>query len=249
MNRQHTRVAVVTGGASGIGRAFAERLGADGAAVAVLDVGDASEPVERIQAAGGTALAVRCDVGDPGQVAGAYDLVRSELGPASIVVNSAGIYPHVPFAELDHEEWRRVMRTNLDAMFLVCAAFVPDLRQSGWGRVVNVSSASIALTDPGFVAYMTSKAGVIGFTRALANDLGDDGVTVNAIAPGLIRTPTAEAMWEHTPLFEIAPQSQVIKRAGEPGDLVGALSFLTSDESSFMTGQTLVVDGGRVRLG
>lgn len=243
-----TRVVALTGGASGIGQAFALRLAQDGASVAVLDSADTSEVMSQLAEIGCPCISVPCDVTDPDAVEAAARTVGEELGPASVLVNNVGIYPHMPFDQITYDEWRRVMAVNLDSMFLTSAAFVPAMRAAGWGRVVNVTSASVALTDPGFVAYVTSKMGVIGLTRALANDLGEDGITVNAIAPGLIRTRTAEDMWQHTPLFEIAPQYQVIKRPGEPGDLVGALSFLVSDDAAFITGQTLVVDGGRVRM-
>jgi NAD(P)-dependent dehydrogenase (short-subunit alcohol dehydrogenase family) len=158
------------------------------------------------------------------------------------------IYPNAPFEEVTLEDWRKVMAINLDGPFLVSRAIVPVMRAAGRGRIVNVSSSTVGGTTPGFVPYIASKMGVIGLTRALANDLGDANITVNALALGLTRTAQTEQMWEGTPAFDLAVGGQVIKRVEEPADIVGALSFLTSDEASFITGQTIAVDGGVMRL-
>jgi NAD(P)-dependent dehydrogenase (short-subunit alcohol dehydrogenase family) len=241
------KVAVVTGGVNGIGRAFARRLAEDGADVAILDLDDGVEAVEELEALGRRAHATRCDVASPEQVADAAREVQDELGPADILVNNAGVVPVIPLDELDFEAWRHVLSTNLDGAFLTIKAFVAGMRERGWGRIVNVSSGAfwVPLTD--FTAYLASKAGLIGLTRGLASDLGPFGITVNAIAPGLVRTERIlagpQAGW-----FEPIVAQQAIKRAEVPEDLVGTLSYLCSEDAAFVTGQTISVDGGLVRL-
>ena len=247
-SQENDVVAVVTGAAAGIGQGIALRLAADGKTVGILDIGGADETVDGIERVGGRALAVRCDVTDAQSIEEASAAVASSLGPVSVVVNCAGIYPNRLFAELTFAEWRHVLTVNLDSLFLVCQAFVPQMVDARWGRIVNISSAAVGTTLHGTVAYMASKMGVIGFTRALANDLGDANITVNAVAPGLVSTGTTRRMFEGTPVFDASNEAQVFKRPGEPGDIAGAVSFLASDDASFITGQTIVVDGGRVRL-
>jgi NAD(P)-dependent dehydrogenase (short-subunit alcohol dehydrogenase family) len=241
------RVAVVTGAAAGIGRACARRLAQDGADVAVLDVSDASAAVSELEAMGRRAFATRCDVSSPEQVAAAASETEGQLGAVDILVNNAGIYPIRSFDDLDFDEWRRVLSINLDSMFLTIKAFAPGMKARGWGRIVNVSTGAIWVPIPNFTAYMASKAGVIGLTRGLASELGPHGITVNSIAPGLVRTENTlagpQAGW-----FDGIVAQQAIKRAEEPEDLVGTLSFLVSEDAAFFTGQTLSVDGGFVRL-
>lgn len=241
-------VAVITGAAAGIGQGCAVRLAQEGASVALLDVADASETRERISQSGGRAVAFHCDVTDPKSVADSASAVAEELGTATILLNIAGIYPSVPFADVTYEEWRRVISINLDGSFLTCKAFAPGMVENGSGRIVNISSGVISTNVPWQVPYFASKMGVIGLTRALANDLGESNVTVNAIAPGVIHTQHVIEMAEGTPLFEMTELRQAIKRGGEVEDIVGAVSFLTSDEASFITGQTIVVDGGIMRV-
>lgn len=242
------RVAVVTGGAQGLGQAYAERLAAGGARVVVADVGDGAATAASIEGAGGEAIAVLCDVGSVESVASLARTVEDRYGGCDILVNNAGLSPYVPWAEVDLELWRRIMSVNLDGQFLLCKAFVPGMQQRGWGRVINVSSSTVGLAIEGFVHYMASKMGVIGFTRALATDVGKDGVTVNAFCPGLTHTPTTDAMWEGTTMFDDLAQTQPIRRSGVPTDVAGAISFLASDDAGWMTAQTVVVDGGLMRV-
>jgi NAD(P)-dependent dehydrogenase (short-subunit alcohol dehydrogenase family) len=195
-------------------------------------------------------VAVRCDVSEPAQVAALAQAVEGQFGRCDILVNNAGIYPIQMFDEMTFADWRRLMAVNLDAQFLTIKAFAPGMRRRRWGRIVNMASDTFLSNLTGFAHYIASKGGVIGLTRALASEFGEDGVTVNAIAPGLVRTPgTSGRRRRPGPAtgdeFEAAASHQSIKRGLVPEDLVGTLSFLTSDDAAFITGQTLYVNGGK----
>jgi NAD(P)-dependent dehydrogenase (short-subunit alcohol dehydrogenase family) len=242
------RVAVVTGGANGMGREIALRLARDGADVAVVDFADASATVADIEALGRRAIAIGCDVTEPDAVASAVVEVTERLGVASILVNNVGIYPYDAFSDIDLEGWRRVMRINLDSVFIVSAAFVPAMRAQRWGRIVNMASNTFhGGSYPSYVHYIASKGGVIGFTRALASEVGPDNITVNGIAPGLTRTDNMAAN-RPSDLFDEVVATQSITRSQEPDDVAGAVSFLASADAGFITGQTIPVDGGFARV-
>lgn len=244
--RQEGRTAVISGAASGIGQAAAVRLAEEGARIVIADRDPAEKTLELIAKAGSTAMAVACDVSNPESVAGLRKDVEKAGWRCDILINNAGIYPLQMFDDITFEDWRRVLAINLDSMFLMTQAFAQGMRRNGWGRIVNIASDTISLVVPKFVHYIASKSGVIGFTRAIASEFGEEGVTANAIAPGLTRTPGT--LGPQKMPFELMAGLQSIKRGEQVSDLVGAISFLASDDAGFITGQTLYVNGGATRV-
>jgi NAD(P)-dependent dehydrogenase (short-subunit alcohol dehydrogenase family) len=250
------RIALVTGAAAGLGQEFSVGLAARGHRVAGIDIADLAETGRRIEAATGSSgpaghgpgfLGVRADVTDPDAVAAAIEEVVAHFGGLHIVVNNAGTYPPIPFEETTLGDWRRIMRLNLEGPFIVTQAALPHLKAAGWGRVVNIASAVVFLGPPELVAYTTSKAGLVGFTRALASAVGGHGITVNAIAPGLTRTATATRTTGADGGFERVRDLQVVPAIEEPADLVSTLMYVCDEGSGFLTGQTVNVDGGSAR--
>jgi len=244
------KVALVTGAAAGIGAACAKRLAEDGISIGVLDL-DAercADTAAAIQQAGGKAIALGADVSDREQVRAALDKLRAEFGPVNIVVNNAGITGFTPFAQITDEEWDRMYRVNVKSIFIIVQEALEDMKKENWGRIVNISSSSAQTGAPNMAHYSSSKGAVITLTRTLAQELGSFGVTVNNIPPGsVMRTIMAEAnreKWNITDeqLFATIP----VGRVGEPEDIANACAWLCLEASSYVTGQTIGVNGGRV---
>jgi NAD(P)-dependent dehydrogenase (short-subunit alcohol dehydrogenase family) len=240
------RVAIVSGAAKGIGQELAVQLAQRGAVLALLDIADLSDTCNLIEKAGGKVIAINCDVSNQEDWSAAGEIVKKEYGRCDILVNNAGIYPNMHIDDMDFKTWRRTFEINLDSLFLSAKVFVPMMRENKWGRIVNISSTSIVTNATGVSHYMATKMGIIGFTRGLANDLGRDFITVNAIAPALTATPGTS----HLPdvVRDGIVNLQAFKRMAVPHDIAGPILFLTSDDAQFVTGQLLAVDGGMMKV-
>jgi 2-hydroxycyclohexanecarboxyl-CoA dehydrogenase len=244
------RVAIVTGGGSGIGLAISERLAADGAAVAVFDRdGDTAEATAaKIEAAGGTAIGLTVDVTDRALIDAGVADTRERLGRPTILVNNAGLQGFDPFLSISAEKWQRILTVNLTGTFNCCQAVIPDMIEEGWGRIVNISSSSAQGGQQLMSHYVASKAGVIGLTKALALEFGPKGITVNTIPPGFIDTPMLRNSEERGLLgkgVEFHEAQTPVRRVGRPEDIAAMTAFLVSDEAGYVTGQVLGVNGGR----
>lgn len=242
------RVAVVTGGASGIGLGVARQLAADGHAVAILDANaETTEAArEELRSGGASVMAVHVDVVDRPSVVRAFDAVRAELGPVTILVTSAGVEAFDPLLEITPERWDRILAVNLTGTFTCAQLAVPDMRAAGWGRIITISSQSAQSGAPNMAHYSASKGGVIALTKSLAVDLARQGITVNSISPSVVDTPmarAAEASGDFPGIDVVAPLVP-LGRAGTPADIAAACSFLCSDGGSYLTGQILGVNGG-----
>jgi 2-hydroxycyclohexanecarboxyl-CoA dehydrogenase len=243
-------VAIVTGGASGIGLAIAERLAADGCAVAIFDrdADAGAAAAAKIVAAGGTAAGVTVDVAERDQIDAGVEHVRDRFGPATVLVNNAGVEGFDPFLKITLEKWNRLLAVNLTGTFQCCQAVVPAMAEARWGRIVNISSSSAQGGQPLMTHYVASKAGMIGFTKALALELGPLGITVNTIPPGFIDTPMLRASEAKGLLgegLEHHAKLTPVRRAGRPEDIAATCAFLVSEEASYITGQVIGVNGGR----
>jgi NAD(P)-dependent dehydrogenase (short-subunit alcohol dehydrogenase family) len=239
------KVAVVTGAAQGIGRAIAEGLAADGARVVIADLKGAEEAAASFP----DGVGITADVSKEDDVARLVGETVERCGGVDILVNNAGLYASLamrPFEQIPLEEWRRVMDVNVASMFLTCRAVVPVMRGRGGGRIVNISSGTPFRGVPFLLHYVTSKGAIVAFTRALAKELGSDGVLVNCVAPGFTITAGVEAHPEVVEqLREVSVAARTLKRDQLPDDVVGAVVFLCGPGSAFVTGQTIVIDGGQ----
>jgi len=247
------QVAVVTGASRGLGRAIARRLATDGAAVCVnyLQSGAAAESlVQEIGAAGGRAVAVRADIGDPAQIKAMIERTAGELGVVSILVNNAGMAYRATLESYDPAGMAEMRRTNVDGLIQITRAVVPGMKERRFGRIINISSiAGHGTSLPGNAFYAATKAAVSVLTRRFAMELGPHGVTVNAVAPGFILTDlvkTGRTEEEYSKLLKTITDRTMIGRLGDPKDIANAVAFLASPESGFVTAQILTVDGGRM---
>jgi NAD(P)-dependent dehydrogenase (short-subunit alcohol dehydrogenase family) len=239
------KVALVTGAGRGLGRAFGLALAEAGARLAAADI-DQAAAAETVELASPDALAVQVDVGDRTSVDAMVDAVTSRFGGVDVLVNNAALYAglhRAPFHELDEDEWDRVMRVNLKGAWLCASACLPSMRERGGGSIVNIASATVFSGSPEWAHYVASKGGLIALTRVMARELGDDGIRVNAIAPGFVLTEASREMIEDAETYGVARGA--IKRSIQPDDIVGTAVFLASLASEFITGQTIIVDGGR----
>ncbi|MFT3965774.1 MAG: 3-oxoacyl-ACP reductase FabG [Sphingobium sp.] len=241
---QALRVAVVTGGASGIGRATALKFAKDGIAVAIWDLDEAGgqETAHSIIDAGGWAFSYVADAACRTSISTALARTHADLGSVSILVNNAAITGIIPFLDIDEEIWDRMMAVNLKGPFLCTQAVLPDMLEAGWGRIVNISSSSTQLGVAGMAHYVSAKSGINGLTKDLAKEFADRGITVNTIPPGYIDTPMLRATARQ---MEQSVASSPMKRAGRPEDVAAACAFLVSEEAAYITGHTLNVNGGR----
>lgn len=248
-SEQERPVVLVTGAGRGIGRTYARAFLDAGHPVALADVVDDIEEVAAAEGnAGGRAMGIWIDVADERSVADAVSAIGERLGPPQVLVNNAALFANLGFVtwdEIDVTAWDRVMAVNVRGPFLCASACLPGMIGAGWGRIVNISSTTVMLGGYRRLHYATSKAAVIGFTRALAREVGDKGITVNAVAPGSTESSSVLAVYPPE-IFEMATRLRSIPRSQVPEDLVGAVMFLASDAAAFITGQTIVVDGGHV---
>jgi len=231
------KTAVVTGGGSGIGQAVARRLRADGLHVATIDLNPSDDE-----------FAYTADVTHRTAVEDALTAIRAQLGPVTVLVNAAGLEKFKRFTDLKFEDWQRVIDVNLNGVFHCIQAVLPDMIEAGWGRIVNISSSSAQSGQQYMVHYVTSKAGLIGFTKALALELAPQGITVNTIPPGFVDTPMLRGSEERGLLggtVEDNAERTPVRRAGQPEDIAYACAFLVSDDASYITGQVIGVNGGR----
>lgn len=247
-----SRVALITGAGQGLGRVFAQTLAAEGIAVAVADLKESavSETVQEIESLGGTAFPVSGDVSNEANVAAMTDRVLERFGRLDILINNASIFSTLvmrPFDEIPVEEWRRVIDVNITGVFLCSRAAVKAMKANNWGRIINISSAVVPMGRANYLHYVASKAGVQGMTRAMAREMGEYGITVNAILPGATETEIKRATVSQQQREQLISMRS-IRRVQKPGDLTGIVRFLASDGSAFITGQSIIVDGGAVFL-
>jgi NAD(P)-dependent dehydrogenase (short-subunit alcohol dehydrogenase family) len=249
MGKLDGKVAIVTGAASGIGPSYAHGLAAAGAKVMIADLEPAEAVVRSIGEAGGTAMSRKCDVSDEAAVAALVRDTEKAFGALHILVNNAAVfarYVSVPLDQISAEDWERAFAVNVRGSFLCVKAALPLMRRQRYGKIINIASGTVFKGVPMMLHYVATKGAIIAMTRSMANELGKDGIRVNAIAPGLTSTEYLKSRNDIPGVLEAMGQTRALKREEDPQDLVGACVFFASPESDFITGQTLVVDGGQV---
>lgn len=247
---QTPRVAVVTGGASGIGAEICRYLAKDGIDIAIWDLNENAmlEVAEEVRAQGRRASTCVVDVSSRASVVAAAEKTRAELGPVNILVNSAGMHATGAIGDIDEATWDKVMAVNLKGTFIVTQAVLPDMEAANWGRIVYISSSSAQTGSPNMAHYVASKGGVIALTKALAAELGPKGITVNNVPPGMVVTPmlrNLEASGGIPGGLDAMAARLPVRTAGDPKNIAKAVSYLVSDEANYVTGHTLSVNGGR----
>jgi NAD(P)-dependent dehydrogenase (short-subunit alcohol dehydrogenase family) len=246
----HGRAAIVTGAAQGIGAAYALALAAQGARLALCDIASPETTAEAVRAAGGEALAIACDVTDAAAVGRMVAATADAYGGVQVLVNNAAIFASLalkPAEQIGSEEWDRVMAVNVRGSFECARAVIPVMRRQGYGKIINIASGTVFKGAPMMLHYVASKGAVVAMTRSLARELGDAGIRVNCLAPGLTMSSGVQANSDWAGAIVAGNiASRCLKREAVPEDLTGALVFLASAGSDFMTGQTIVVDGGSV---
>lgn len=245
-DRLANKTALVTGAAQGIGKAIATRLAADGATVVVSDV-NAEGCAAAAADIGGKAISLPADISDAASVKTLFEAIQQQAGGIDILVNNASIVPFIAWDDVDLAHWEKIISVNLTGTFIVSRAATDQMRANGAeGRVINISSNTFFAGTPNMAAYVAAKGGVIGFTRALATELGAHGITVNAVTPGLIESDGVLAS-PHNEAFEFVEMLQAVKGKGQPQHIADVVSFLASDDARWISGQTLNVDAGMVR--
>lgn len=246
------RVVVITGAGQGIGRDYALAFAEAGAipVLAEINAEKLRDVASEIEAKGGKALAIETDVGSPDSVAAMVAATLDAYGKVDVLINNAAIFATIPqrkFYDIPYDEWNKVLHVNITGSYLCASAVAPAMREAGQGRIINISSGTVPQGVPGFMHYVTSKAAIVGMTRVMARELGDDNINVNAVMPGYTETEVAHAsMDDDTRNF--IEQKRILKRAETPDDLIGTILFLASPASSFITGQSIACCGGEVML-
>ena len=250
MGKLDGRVAIITGAAQGIGAAYAKRFAEEGAKLVIADILDPTNVVNTIRQSGGEAIGLIVDVTDKAQVQGMVQTAVETYGKVDVLVPNAAMFSDLDrgsFLDIDVDEWDALMAVNVRGVFLCCQAVVPEMKKQGYGKIVNIASSTVQMGVPWMLHYVSSKGAVDAMTRALAREVGEDGIRVNTIAPGLTMSEKVEARREDLKAnVEMSLNARALKRDELPDDLVGTAVFLASADSDFMTGQTIVVDGGLI---
>ena len=247
MGRLDGRVAIVTGAGRGIGVFYAKALAEEGAKVCCSDILDTENTVNIIKQAGGEAIGNKCDVTQPDEVKAMVAQTVEAYGKVDIMVTNAAIFADLPqrsFLEIPEDEWDKVMAVNTRGVFSCVKAVVPEMKKNGYGKIINIASGTVFKGTPMMLHYVSSKGAMVAFTRSLSRELGEHNICVNALAPGLTMSEAVAASEDWAGAKDANAQTRAIKRDEVPEDLIGTLLYLSSSDSDFVTGQTIVVDGG-----